>query len=184
MKSAVFVSALAALGLLTSNAAAYETGVDVSALTSSSAFSCAKNYGYDHAIVRCYMEAYGNNPVSCKRNQFAYGWFNLTRACSFRVSRVERWTRTARPTMITPKQVVLPLSIFICSLVLVARPASPQLLKSMRLSNMLETTRWLLDACGSMLKSTQLPITGRRHPALNPVRIKCAHKGIRHLTCF
>ncbi|ORZ03792.1 glycoside hydrolase superfamily [Syncephalastrum racemosum] len=73
MKFSILTSAFVALGLVASNAAAYETGVDVSALTSSSAFSCAKNYGYDHAIIRCYMEAYGNNPggkvdSNCKAN--------------------------------------------------------------------------------------------------------------------
>ncbi|KAL1929693.1 hypothetical protein VTP01DRAFT_1831 [Rhizomucor pusillus] len=60
MKFALLVSAIA--GLAATAVQAYETGVDVSALTSTSAWSCAKKLGYDHAIVRCYIEAYGGNP--------------------------------------------------------------------------------------------------------------------------
>lgn len=62
MKFALLVSAIA--GLAATAVQAYETGVDVSALTSTSAWSCAKKLGYDHAIVRCYIEAYGGNPAS------------------------------------------------------------------------------------------------------------------------
>lgn len=37
-------------------------GIDVSALTSASSFSCFKGKGYTRAVVRGYMEAWGNNP--------------------------------------------------------------------------------------------------------------------------
>ncbi|KAI8337269.1 glycoside hydrolase superfamily [Chlamydoabsidia padenii] len=37
-------------------------GIDVSALTSTASFSCLKNQGYSRAILRAYMEAWGNNP--------------------------------------------------------------------------------------------------------------------------
>ncbi|KAI8143633.1 glycoside hydrolase superfamily [Fennellomyces sp. T-0311] len=59
MKNFLLLGVLALISTITN---AYETGVDCSALTSTSAFQCVKNYGYDHAIVRCYMEAWGNNP--------------------------------------------------------------------------------------------------------------------------
>lgn len=62
MKFAVLVSAIAAF--VTSAVQAYSTGLDVSALTPTSSWSCAKNLGYDYAIVRCYTEAYGRNPAS------------------------------------------------------------------------------------------------------------------------
>ncbi|KAI9265246.1 glycoside hydrolase superfamily [Phascolomyces articulosus] len=43
-------------------AQAQTVGVDVSALTSVSAFQCANGEGYTQAVVRCYIEAYGQNP--------------------------------------------------------------------------------------------------------------------------
>ena len=61
MKNILTLTVLALASTITS---AYNVGVDVSGLTPTSAFSCAKNLGYDKAIVRCYMEAWGNNPVS------------------------------------------------------------------------------------------------------------------------
>lgn len=49
---AKFVAFLAALGV-----ALATTGVDVSQLTSSSSWSCAKNYGYNFACVRVYKSS-------------------------------------------------------------------------------------------------------------------------------
>ncbi|KAI8139838.1 glycoside hydrolase superfamily [Fennellomyces sp. T-0311] len=48
-------------------------GVDVSALTDTSAFSCVNENGYSRAVVRCYIEAYGQNPggaldSNCQQN--------------------------------------------------------------------------------------------------------------------
>ncbi|KAI9020226.1 glycoside hydrolase superfamily [Phycomyces nitens] len=53
---------LALLSLAFAAVQARTTGVDVSALTSTSSFSCVKNLGYDYAIIRCYIEAWGNSP--------------------------------------------------------------------------------------------------------------------------
>lgn len=63
MKNLLVGLSLLASAFVSTQAA--NTGVDVSALTSTSAWSCAKNYGYSHAIIRCYFEAWGGNPV-CK----------------------------------------------------------------------------------------------------------------------
>ena len=61
--AAITLSIASAIGL----AQAQTLGVDVSALTDTSAFQCAKGEGYSQAVVRCYVEAYGQNPVSSGR---------------------------------------------------------------------------------------------------------------------
>ncbi|KAL0078818.1 glycoside hydrolase family 25 protein [Phycomyces blakesleeanus] len=53
---------LALLSLALTAVQARTIGVDVSALTSTASYTCIKNLGYDYAIIRCYTEAYGNNP--------------------------------------------------------------------------------------------------------------------------
>lgn len=68
MKFSIFAIAAAAAAAVATLVQGYQTGLDVSALTSTSSFSCAKNLGYDHVIARCYMEAYGNNPVKPTSN--------------------------------------------------------------------------------------------------------------------
>ncbi|KAI9265239.1 glycoside hydrolase superfamily [Phascolomyces articulosus] len=63
MKNFLFLAILAWVSVLFHGQQAYAaTGVDFSALTSTSSLSCVKNYGYDHAVIRCYIEAWGQNP--------------------------------------------------------------------------------------------------------------------------
>ena len=63
MKNLIFGLSLIASAFVSTQAV--NTGVDVSALVSTDSWSCAKGLGYSHAIVRCYFEAWGGNPV-CK----------------------------------------------------------------------------------------------------------------------
>ncbi|KAF7727446.1 hypothetical protein EC973_007515 [Apophysomyces ossiformis] len=58
----MFRSLWTSLVLAVAAVSAANVGVDVSSLTSQSSFQCVKDYGYTRAIVRCYIEAYGQNP--------------------------------------------------------------------------------------------------------------------------
>ncbi|KAI7855852.1 glycoside hydrolase family 25 protein [Circinella umbellata] len=67
--AAITLSIASAIGL----AQAQTIGVDVSALTDVSSFQCAKGEGFTQAVVRCYIEAYGQNPggaldKNCQQN--------------------------------------------------------------------------------------------------------------------
>ena len=54
--------------------------VDCSALTSVAAFRCAKNDGYDRAIIRGYREAYGRNPGGAIDPNFLQSYRNAKEA--------------------------------------------------------------------------------------------------------
>ena len=64
MKNFLVLAILALVSTFNAPVVFAAVGVDISGLTSTSSLSCVKNYGYEHVVIRCYTEAYGNNPVS------------------------------------------------------------------------------------------------------------------------
>ncbi|KAI9250945.1 glycoside hydrolase superfamily [Phascolomyces articulosus] len=58
----ILASAATVLSLFSNTGVQAATGVDVSTLISEKTWACAKDYGYEHAIVRGYIEAWGQNP--------------------------------------------------------------------------------------------------------------------------
>ncbi|CAG8527999.1 25353_t:CDS:1, partial [Dentiscutata erythropus] len=79
--------------------------VDVSALTSVTAFNCAKNLGYSRAAIRGYFEAYGNNPGGAIDSNFLKSYENAKKAGYTDID-VYMFPCTGRSTCKTPKQQV------------------------------------------------------------------------------
>nr|QNJ46226.1 GH25 muramidase [Thermomucor indicae-seudaticae] len=101
MKFSIFAIAAAAAAAVATLVQGYQTGLDVSALTSTSSFSCAKNLGYDHVIARCYMEAYGNNPGG-KVDPNCYSNYKNAKAAGFTSVDIYMFPCTGRSTCKSP----------------------------------------------------------------------------------
>ncbi|KAI9315954.1 glycoside hydrolase superfamily [Dichotomocladium elegans] len=106
---------LGALTLLSATATqAYETGLDVSALTSTSSWSCARNLGYDYPIIRCWFEAYGQNPGGALDKNCLQNYKNAL-AAGYSSVDVYMFPCSGRSTCKSPDTQVKELSSFIDS---------------------------------------------------------------------
>ncbi|CAG8606909.1 11635_t:CDS:2 [Gigaspora rosea] len=79
--------------------------VDVSALTSATAFNCTKNLGYSRAVIRGYFEAYGLNPGGAIDPNFLKSYQNAKQAGYTDID-VYMFPCTGRSTCKTPQQQV------------------------------------------------------------------------------
>ncbi|CAO3581419.1 unnamed protein product [Absidia cylindrospora] len=85
MISTVFMYMVVCLLVVLNSAKVQATkGVDVSSLTSESSFTCLKNQGYTRAVVRAYMEAWGNQPGGKVDPNFLQNYKNA-KAAGFQV---------------------------------------------------------------------------------------------------